>query len=162
MAVEFEDPSLAIDRLARADISVRKVQLSSALQLKTAVQAPAPGELLGRFADDTYLHQVVVRGRGGLVRYTDLPDALAAHSGRDAEEWRVHCHVPIFLAVMEDTGTTQGYLETVLALLRGRGFCNMLEVETYTWDVLPAGYWTVDVHTAIARELAWVMAALQR
>ncbi|OFW31523.1 MAG: hypothetical protein A3H97_03315 [Acidobacteria bacterium RIFCSPLOWO2_02_FULL_65_29] len=162
MAVEFEDPSAAIDRLARAGIHVRKVQLSSALRIQEAAGAPAPATVLARFADDTYLHQVVVRRSGGLVRYTDLPEALAAHPSSVPEEWRVHCHVPVFLPRMAKTGTTQEYLQAVLQLLRLRRFCPMLEVETYTWDVLPAEYRTVDMHTAIARELAWVTTALQR
>jgi hypothetical protein len=162
MAVEFEDPSLAIDQLTRSGIGVRKVQLSSALRFETGRHAPAPGEVLGRFADDTYLHQVVVRRPGGLVRYTDLPEALSAHVDGGREEWRVHCHVPIFLADMQETGTTQPYLETLLDLVRRQGFCRMLEVETYTWDVLPPQYRNVEVYTAIARELSWVIARLRQ
>lgn len=162
MAVEFEDPSSAIDRLAGAGIHVRKLQLSSALRIKEAAGGLAPATVLGRFADDTYLHQVVVRSSGALLRYTDLPEALAAQSSGGTGEWRVHCHVPVFLPMMAETGTTQEYLQVVLQLLQHRRFCPMLEVETYTWDVLPAEFRTVDVCTAIARELAWVTSALQR
>jgi hypothetical protein len=161
MAVEFEDPSSALEHLSNAGVRVRKVQLSSALTVDAAARSPSPSSLLGRFADDTYLHQVVVRGPGGLARYTDLDEAFGAHSSSGQEEWRVHCHVPVFLADMAETGTTQAYLRAMLELLRRRPFCPMLEVETYTWDVLPAEYRNVDVCTAIARELEWVIARLQ-
>ena len=158
MAVEFEDPEQAFSRLRQAGIAVYKVQLSSALRLHSG-GAGSPRTLLGRFADDTYLHQVVTAGIAGLTRYTDLPEALASAGGTDGPadvEWRVHFHVPIFLDAMSGFDTTQGYLESVLNLLKRTDACRCLEVETYTWDVLPPEYRTTDVCTAIARELAWV------
>ena len=159
MAVEFEHPADAFSRLADEGIGVYKVQLSSALRLLGGSGTGAPRALLGRFADDTYLHQVVTSGASGLTRYTDLPDALdAADQGDVANdaEWRVHFHVPIFLAAMSGFETTQAYLASVLDVLKRTSACRCLEVETYTWDVLPAEYRTTDVCTAIARELAWV------
>jgi hypothetical protein len=159
MAVEFEDAADAFARLASAGISVNKVQLSSALRLTGGVGAAAPRALLGRFADDTYLHQVVTRDAAGLTRYTDLPEALDAadsSSAASSAEWRVHFHVPIFLAAMSGFDTTQPYLASVLEVLKRTTACRCLEVETYTWDVLPPEYRTTDVCTAIARELSWV------
>ena len=138
-----------------------KVQISSALEMIAGVHGD-PDTVLSRFADDVYLHQVDMNDRTGLVRYTHLPEALTAERlDRNGAEWRVHFHVPVFLAAMEETGTTQSYLLKVIDMLRDQPFCPMLEVETYTWDVLPPDP-TVDVCTAIARELSWVAAALQR
>jgi sugar phosphate isomerase/epimerase len=163
MAVEFEDPGEAIAQLRAAGIRIGKVQISSALQLD---QRDAAGltAALAPFAEDTYLHQVVERGSDGLVRYRDLPDALSA-AGRQSplrrRDWRVHFHVPIFLERMNALETTQAYLLTVLDLLKADDVCSVLEVETYTWDVLPEEYRTVDVCTAIARELTWARDALE-
>lgn len=84
MAVEFEDPAAALDRLDRAGIRVAKVQISAGLRIELAGDDVA-GKLarLRAFADDVYLHQVVERTADGrLVRYLDLPDALRA-----AEAW---------------------------------------------------------------------------
>jgi hypothetical protein len=163
MAVEFEDAGTALEQLRAAGIRIGKVQVSSALQLDDC-DAPSLTSALAPFADDTYLHQVVERGAGGLVRYTDLPDALAA-AARDApqrgRDWRVHFHVPIFLHRMNVLETTQPYLASVLALVKRGDVCSCLEVETYTWDVLPEEYRTEDVCTAIARELTWARNALQ-
>ena len=159
MAVEFEDPARAIDALQSEGIAIAKVQLSSALRVQQGPEAPSPSDLLARFADDTYLHQVVIADeQRRLTRFTDLPDALTADRAHSAStgEWRVHFHVPIFLASMSGFDTTQAYLGTLLQLLQQKSVATCLEVETYTWDVLPPEYRTTDVCTAIARELTWV------
>jgi hypothetical protein len=97
-----------------------------------------------------------------VTRYIDLPEAMigARASAVDSAEWRVHFHVPIFLGAMHEFGTTQAELVATIAALKRRPICPYLEVETYTWDVLPPEYRTTDVCTAIARELAWVRAQL--
>jgi sugar phosphate isomerase/epimerase len=161
MAVEFEDPAAAVRAVVDAGIAVAKVQLSSALRVRsTAPGTPSPQELLAPFADPTYLHQVVIERTGGLTRYSDLPEALAAEKDDPSGEWRVHFHVPIFLASMSRFDTTQSYIATMLRVLEREAVSTCLEVETYTWDVLPPEYRTSDVFTAITRELAWVRTQL--
>jgi len=160
MAVEFEEPGAAIDRLTAAGIRICKVQISSALRVDPA--DPNALRALDAFAEGTYLHQVVERSLAGITRYVDLPEAIAAARAAavDSGEWRVHFHVPIFLAAMQQFGTTQPQLAATIAALKHRASCSYLEVETYTWDVLPPEYRTTDVCTAIARELSWVRAQL--
>lgn len=163
MAVEFEDNAAALETLERSGVRVCKVQVSSALHLD-GQDATALAAALAPFAEDTYLHQVVERRPDGIVRYVDLPDALAARS-RDqspgARDWRVHFHVPIFLPAMRAFQTTQADLVSLLRLFTHRDICSCFEVETYTWDVLPPEYRTGDVHTAIARELTWARKTLE-
>lgn len=157
-AVEFEEPRAALARLRAAGIPVFKVQLSAALKLAPVTAASLAQ--LRPFDEPVYLHQTVARGRGGLTRYVDLPEALGEAERALAEpggqEWRTHFHVPIFLEAMEHFGTTQDVLREVLALHREQPICAQLEVETYTWDVLPEAYRGLEVSAAIARELAWV------
>jgi hypothetical protein len=155
MAVEFEDPAGALDAAAGEGLTVAKVQLSSALRVEASAEL-TPQTLLAPFAEDTYLHQVVIAAGERVSRYTDLPDALDAPSAATRGEWRVHFHVPIFLEQMSGFDTTQAYLAQMLRLLQQREIATCLEVETYTWDVLPEMYRTTDVCTAIARELTWV------
>lgn len=160
MAVEFEDPAAALAALAGAGIRVPKFQISSALR----VAAPMPGSpgraALERFADDVYLHQVVARSRGRLTRFVDLPEALSANPVA-GDEWRVHFHVPVFLPRMGDLETTQPELQALLDVVKGRDEAACLEVETYTWDVLPPEYRALDMSAAIARELAWTRDRLE-
>jgi sugar phosphate isomerase/epimerase len=162
MAVEFEDPAAAFARLREAGVRVCKVQASAALRTGVPSDGSDGQRSLGRLADDVYLHQVVERRGGALAHYLDLPDALSA--SRDATpdaEWRVHFHVPVFLQALADLETTQPYLACVLDLLKQQDICPYVEVETYTWDVLPAEYRTTDASVAIARELAWVRERLE-
>jgi hypothetical protein len=49
----------------------------------------------------------------------------------------------------------------VLDLIKQRRDGASLEVETYTWDVLPPEYKALDMNAAIARELAWTRARLE-
>ncbi len=103
---------------------------------------------------------MVARNGAGLVRYLDLPEALADLDRTLGSEWRVHFHVPVFLAEMEHFSTTQDFLRDILALHREQPISQHLEAETYTWDVLPERYRGVPVSTAIARELNWVKSQL--
>ncbi|HZN86039.1 MAG TPA: metabolite traffic protein EboE [Burkholderiales bacterium] len=155
-AVEFEDARASVARLRAAGIAIGKLQLSSALRV-AALDAQS-AQHLAAFAEPVYLHQAVERSGGRLRRYLDLPEALGA-AARGAE-LRVHFHVPVFLEQMQNFGTTQAFLAEILALHRAEPISRHLEVETYTWDVLPASYRGAGLGPAIARELNWVKAQL--
>ena len=148
-AVEFEDVRGAVDKLRAAGIAIAKVQLSAGL-----VVDPHDRDALAPFHDDVYLHQVVARTGNTFARYVDLPDAMT--SG-DANEWRIHFHVPIFRAELGRFASTQPWLAELLALHRQRAVSTHLEVETYTWDVLPPEYRDEPIADAVARELRWVI-----
>jgi sugar phosphate isomerase/epimerase len=156
-AVEYEDPKGGLEELRSAGILVPKLQLSAALRIAEVDRSTV--ERLRSFDEPVYLHQVVERRRGQLSRYLDLPQAFEAldqGAGGEAREWRVHFHVPIFLDEIEHFSTTQNFLREILAIHREHPVSAHLEVETYTWDVLPEHYRKDDVAIAIARELAWV------
>ncbi len=157
-AVEFEDPKASVERLRASGIGIFKLQLSAALRV--ARFGAQSARQLGEFAEPVYLHQVVRRANGALERYVDLPQALAEAASAEGSEWRVHFHVPIFLERMEHFDTTQAFLAEILRLHRQDPISAHLEVETYTWDVLPEAYRKADLASAIARELDWVKAQL--
>jgi hypothetical protein len=158
-AVEFEDPVACLQALGQAGISIAKVQVTAGLRIPR-VTAAALDELR-RYEDAVYLHQVVERTPAGLKRYADLVDARTASHWRDGDcEWRVHFHVPVFLEGLEPFASTQAFVRDILALQRQQAFATQLEVETYTWSVLPPQHRTAHVEDAIARELAWVQGCL--
>ena len=157
-AVEFEDPKASIAALRANGIPIGKLQLSSALRIAALDSESA--RHLAAFDEPVYLHQVVERANGALRRFVDLPEALAQAGVSTGAEWRVHFHVPVFLEQMTHFGTTQAFLAEVLALHRADPISPHLEVETYTWDVLPPSYRNVGLSAAIARELNWVKAQL--
>ena len=73
-----------------------------------------------------------------------------------AREWRVHFHVPLFLERYGSLQNTQSDLRDLLSILRTEAVSEHLEVETYTWDVLPEALRQEGVITSVARELEWV------
>ncbi len=157
-AVEFEDPRAAVKRLQAAGIAIPKVQLTTGIRI-TAVDQQSM-DALRRFADDVYLHQVVARDdAGALARYVDLPDAFAAFDRGDAptDEWRIHFHVPVFMRQLGVFENTQDFLAECLDEVLASDATRHLEVETYTWDVLPPEHRKASVVDAIAGELGWVL-----
>lgn len=167
-AVEFEDPTGIVAALRAAAVPIVKIQLSSGLRIE-GMNADMRAALLP-YLDEVYLHQVVERRGGELTRHLDLPQALAAQArpaapgsaadADDAAEWRIHFHVPVFLARMRAFDSTQFFLRELLALQRAQPLSAHLEVETYTWHVLPDEAKTDDLALAIARELHFCMAEL--
>jgi sugar phosphate isomerase/epimerase len=159
-AVEFEDARECVRQLDRAAIRIHKMQISAGLRLPTLDREALAA--LERFDDPVYLHQVVERGPDGIVRFADLPEALASLDGATANrEWRVHFHVPIFLDRLAPFASTQSFIREVLAIHRARPVSAHLEVETYTWGVLPEPFRSGTVDEAVARELAWVRTELR-
>ena len=117
--MEYEDPLSALDRLLGAGIAVPKIQLSAAMRIP-AMTADLIDAVM-QFDEGTYLHQTVVNGKAGLTRYVDLADAVAAFRRGEADgEWRIHCHVPIFLADLGKLGSTRDILVSTLKELRRR------------------------------------------
>ncbi len=158
-AVEFEEPADAFARLAQSGIRIAKLQLSSALRLPEIGRDTE--RQLSAFNDGVYLHQVVQQRNGSLTRYVDLEPAFAAlRAGEAGGEWRVHCHVPVFLEVAGGFHSTQPTLKAALRAIGSTFVAPHLEVETYTWDVLPPALRQSSRADAIAREMRWVLEEL--
>ncbi|QBD78779.1 xylose isomerase [Ktedonosporobacter rubrisoli] len=164
MAVAYEEPEEVLQNFARVGIKVGKVQLSSALKVvfppDKATRAQL-AHLLAPFAESIYLHQVgQLNCDGSFVRYADLLDALPHIEDSQAAQWRIHFHVPIFMERFFMLQSTQETLLATLKLLQQKPFCQHLEIETYTWSVLPAAL-KKDLEDSLAREYAWVLEYLR-
>ncbi len=163
LAVEYESPQEALGRFRSAGIRVSKLHLSSALKLQPHEEAL---RRLREFTEDTYLHQTIIRQDDGtLRRYRDLPDALAA-AAQDprlaGEEWRVHFHVPLHALPQMEFSDTRDHLCGVLdALQADPALCQHLEMETYTWGVLPAELRAANVVDQLQREYEWTLGELR-
>jgi len=93
---------------------------------------------------------------GSFRQYPDLEDALQGIQDPRVAQWRIHFHTPIFVERYASFGSTQEQIRRTLELLRRQPFCQHLEIETYTWDVLPAGL-KQDLFDSIRREYEWVL-----
>lgn len=163
-AVTFESPAEVMSRFLEAGIGIGKIQLSSALKGNFAGDQHSRemyAKVFKSLDEPTYLHQVVARDSGGqLHQYQDLPDALNYINQPEMVEWRTHFHVPVFIESYGLLQSTQSDIQEVLQLWDNSPMTNHLEVETYTWEVLPEELQT-DITTSIARELAWVIEQLK-
>ncbi len=159
-AVEFENPEESIRLLQGAGIRIAKIQVSAGLQVDPrSVGARAA---LERFAEGVYLHQTVVRRGANLTRFVDLPEALAAcDKAAPGDEWRVHFHVPLFRETFGPLRNSAQFLRALLSMQATESLSRHLEVETYTWDVLPEEFRAEPIDDAIARELRWTLDALK-
>jgi sugar phosphate isomerase/epimerase len=158
-AVEFEEPAATLAAFADAGIKIGRVQISSALAVLLEGGLPRPEALarLHEMNDAIYLHQVVERRRdGALRRYRDLPEALARPADPDAAEWRIHFHVPLFAPDFGGLGSTR---EAIRRTLQADPPTSHYEIETYTWNVLPA-HLRLGLADSISREYDWVLEQL--
>lgn len=163
-AVEFENAQQCINTLRDANITIGKIQISAGLRLQNVDKRTI--ELLKPFDDNVYLHQVVEQYNSEINRYTDLPEAFSQLENSDSDsqnrEWRVHFHVPIFLDELGKYSSTQFFIKEFLALHQRVPVSDHLEVETYTWNVLPAHCKTEHIDDAIIRELDWARSQLMQ
>ena len=159
-AVEFEDLDAGLAKLADTGVNIFKVQISAGLRIDRFDADTLSA--LRAYEDPVYLHQVVEDGPDGLRRLVDLPEAFASLAGRAApREWRVHFHVPVFHDDLGRFRSTRDFIAKALARQRREALSDHLEIETYTWGVLPEALRASAVDEAIAREFEWVMQELQ-
>jgi len=163
-AVMFEDAESSLEAIQRAGIVIGKIQISSAL--RAACAAPV-SELLRGYAEPRYLHQVSTRDRRGDQQFhLDLAGALASGKLPLDAEWRIHFHVPIQAKSLESpllTTTREAIADTCRFLAAHPLLKPHLEVETYTWGVLPRTLAPADdgqLIDAVVAELSWLQDTL--
>ncbi|CAL9318665.1 hypothetical protein SUDANB135_05840 [Streptomyces sp. SudanB135_2055] len=141
LATSFEDPHTALDALTAARVPVVKSQLSAALHAEHPSR-PEVRDALAAFAEPRFLHQTrTTTATAGLRGTDDLDEALAASGPLpDTAPWRAHFHVPLHADPAAPLTSTLPVLKSALSRLVGgaRPLTRHLEVETYTWQALPA------------------------
>ena len=156
-ALEFDDCRTSLDTFRAAGLRISKLHLSSALEFNPLDLEAI--EAIRAFDEPTYLHQVIVKNHdGNLNRYTDLPEFLnASEQVKDSALARVHFHIPLYAAPTKPLHSTQQHASEAIHYLRSNpGFCSHLEIETYTWGVLPSEL-QIPIEEQIAREYDWVL-----
>ncbi|MDQ0290202.1 metabolite traffic protein EboE [Oligosphaera ethanolica] len=153
-------PGAGLDYLAAQGIPVVKIQLSAAVR---APAGRAAKELLREhFQDRVYLHQTCAVDAAGKVRarWRDLPDALAAELWD--HDWLCHFHVPVYLReFMGGLRAANAELLAVLERLQQQPAPQcVLEIETYSYNVLPDAVKSASLAACMQQEMAFVQEAL--
>ncbi len=155
-AVEFEDVAASIRNLTQAGVRINKVHITCAIQLDHPAENQQGRGKLARYVEPRYLHQTMARTRSGeILKEVDLTERLALDPDsafRDAEIWRVHFHVPVDAEPLGPLANTRNELKRALAAVVELDYAPHLEVETYTWDVLP-GRPETNLVDGLTREL---------
>lgn len=157
-SLAYEAPEDTLQKLSAAGIKIGKIQVSSALKiLKNTKDPDALWNSLARFDEPTYLHQVTEKIGDSVKTYNDLPIVLARK--KEFTELRAHFHVPIFLETFDQLYSTQDQILALLEYMEQHHVAEHLEIETYTWDVLPTALKT-DLSDSIIREINWLKSKL--
>ncbi len=153
-ALQFEDPAESLRQYEAEGIRVPKIQISSALSTENT---PAALEALRPFAEPVYLHQVKARlPDGQILSWTDLPAALDALPALGHAEVRVHFHVPLHFTSAGPLHSTAPQLTPAFLSRISHLPETHLEIETYTWDVLPPSLRSTSIEQSIAAEFHWL------
>lgn len=156
-AVEFEDIEQSIKSLDDAGIRINKLHLSCAIELAHPAASADGRAALHRYIEPRYLHQTLARRRDGeIARHTDLDEAFLAAPPADfadAAAWRIHFHVPVDAHRLGALGTTRPDLIKAITAVAELNYAPHLEVETYTWEVLP-GAAPAELVDGLTREMA--------
>lgn len=155
-AVEFEDVEESIVALDEAGIRLNKIHLSCAIELESPLNNEPGRQALLHYIEPRYLHQTLARTRRGeMVRQTDLDAALVGNPPKgfaEAASWRVHFHVPVDVHRLGPLSTTRGELIKAITEVAELSYAPHLEVETYTWEVMP-GAGPADLVEGLSREI---------
>jgi len=159
-AVGFEDIPVSLQKLVDAGVPILKLQEVAAMHMPQVTDETI--EALQRFAKTVYLSQTVEKKNGKITKFLNLEDAFAARKADPGpREWRTHFHVPVFLDDLGGVlGTTRFALEAALKMHKEKPLSGQLEIETYTWDVLPDHLKTGDIVDYVCREIEWVRGQL--
>jgi hypothetical protein len=161
-SVQFEDIAASLRMLRDAGVPIFKLQMASALMVPEVSEHAV--DALTAFTNTIYLSQTTESRDGQLTRRLNLSDAIEAWRTNPigSREWRTHFHVPVFLDDLGGFRTTRGEIEKALAVHRDTPLSDHLEIETYTWDVLPAEFKSGDITDYVTREIDWVRQLLAR
>lgn len=161
-AVEYEDAARSIIRLHKAGIRINKVQISNAIEVRDPANNPEALAALRDYVDERYLHQTFGRlSDGTIVRIPDLTHEFLDDPGDAmlaADVWRVHYHVPVDQETIGPLHTTRDDVVDALTTIKKLPYAPHLEVETYTWTVMPGE--KPDIVAGLAAELKAVRTIL--
>jgi len=154
-SLAYEEPENTFTQFLNDGIRVGKIQISAALKILWYTESPEQlWNALESFNEPVYLHQVTEKKGSKVKTYADLPEILTQK--KEFKELRAHFHVPIFLKGFGLLQSTQDQIVKTLDYLKEQpDLTNHLEVETYTWEVLPKDL-KMPLTDSVVRELEWV------
>ena len=127
-AVTDEAYEKVLSQAERQNVTIAKVQISSALQRDSRLCSSSTGDL-EELTDSAYFHQCRVDD----ILYTDI-DQVPTATRAEGKNWRIHCHVPICYSDYGSGWLATAWRPAVAAAIAAQ--IKDFEVETYTLSLL--------------------------
>ncbi len=159
LCVQWEDLGESLQSYRKAGIPIGKAQISAALELREPGKNLSAIERLKRFAEPRYFHQTIFSNG---KRFADLDQALSSSEVRGSANLRSHFHVPIFWEGDHELSSTRAELARVLPEIANS--TEHLEIETYTWEVIPQEErkrLATTLLDSMEKEYRWLLAGLE-
>lgn len=147
-------PGAGLKKLLDAGIKIAKLQLSSAL--KTDQLTAEDFAALQPFSDDVYLHQTrIFKDTSMVEKFNDIPCSGKASAGHLVS----HFHLPIFCVDLPGniSPANAELLAVIEQLQNNPEICLNLEIETYTYSVLPMELTSGTIEQNITKEYKWFL-----
>lgn len=155
-AVSYEDPLYALRHLVSANVPIARIQVSAALEYTPY----ATVEDLMPFVDPIYLHQTIRRENDASITcFPDLTSAILPEL--IGARGRIHYHVP--LAWQGDShlcSTRNALTPSFWRYVRAGGW--PLEIETYTYNILPKNLCHRTLSEMLFEDMCWVRNQLRQ
>ena len=155
-AIQYDNCAQTLDAFQNESIRLSKFHISNAISLNPHDHLSL--EKITEFDEPTYLHQVIAKFKNGkLQRYLDLDKVLSDPQAQLAEEWRVHFHIPLYQQPTPPLNNTSFHIRQWADYYQKHPeICSHIELETYTWEVLPSDLKT-SVENQLFHEYQWFL-----
>tara|TARA_B100000809_G_scaffold49995_1_gene44971 strand:- start:56 stop:1267 length:1212 start_codon:yes stop_codon:yes gene_type:complete len=163
-SLAYENTKDVVEKFEQKGIKIGKIQISAALKcvFESEKLLKEQQACLRKFDEPNYLHQAIVKWQSGeFSHYSDLSEGIDAMNDLDFKELRTHFHVPVFVESYEVLQSTQDDIIAALDYWKEFKYSKHLEVETYTWSILPEAL-QADLTSSVVRELEWVRQELEK
>jgi len=161
-ALQYEEAHTALKSLTEAGLRISKIHLSNALEIN--LTDPNNIDLIRKFDEPTYLHQVMIQdNENNITKHKDIVNALAQITSQTspipptAQRARIHFHIPLHAEPESPFSSTIQHTKDTLSYLKKHPeTCHHLEMETYTWGVLPDEL-QAPIEDQLTSEHLWVL-----
>ncbi|HFL8824107.1 MAG TPA: metabolite traffic protein EboE [Candidatus Azoamicus sp. OHIO1] len=160
-STNFEKTTTIIKLLTKEKIKIGRIQISSAIKIKTPKKKEKFKKIINKISHLSYspfLHQTVEKNNNQIKKFIDIKYAIKTIKKNKKSEWRIHCHLPIYLKKYSILETTNKDTKSVLKNLINNKITNHIEIETYTYNVISPNS---DIMASIIKEYNWVIEILE-
>ena len=149
-SVKFEKHKKILKKIREENITIGKLQISSAIKIKNK---KINKKKINFLIKSPFLHQTTYKYKNRIKTYKDIKYAIKNVIKHKHLEWRIHCHIPIYFNKYKSFLTTNNEIIKVLNEIKKNKFTKHMEIETYTYRNLKIKY---DIFNSILKEYKWL------